>query len=287
MNYDKYSDKLLAQQDTLPTNTIFKILIGYSWRELSQAEEANNRLEGNASDKELDKGFVSTKKSRVAGRAYALLKKWMGIKFHSDPSGLNLDQSYNTEEFFAWITENSILNKLEAQFTEFKTPERAIEFINYLTPSKIQDQGPAKKTDDGTKNDFFPAPKGTTWKDVTITLIARDTVRISIKGGKSQMFNFSELGMSDKRTGDKPKAMWWVLVHLISENGMISRKTDQYDPILNSSVKGFKQQMKKLFGIEQAVMGHYKKNGGYKAEFQVVNQTLISVQDLLRLPNTP
>ena len=72
MNYDKYSDELLAQQDALPTEAIFKILTGYSWHELSQAEESNNRLGGNVSDKELDKGFVSTQKSRTAGRAYSL-----------------------------------------------------------------------------------------------------------------------------------------------------------------------------------------------------------------------
>ncbi|MCH7501011.1 MAG: hypothetical protein IH886_13580 [Nitrospinae bacterium] len=35
MKYDKYSDQLLAQQATIPTSTIFEILIGYSWRDLS------------------------------------------------------------------------------------------------------------------------------------------------------------------------------------------------------------------------------------------------------------
>lgn len=287
MNYDKYSDELLAQQDALPTEAIFKILTGYSWHELSQAEESNNRLGGNVSDKELDKGFVSTQKSRTAGRAYSLLKIWIGIKFHNDQSGLNLEQSYNTEEFFTWFVEDGILEKLENQIAEYKAPKRAIEFIGYLTHSETQEQEPSEKNNGGVKNDFFPTPKETNWEDVTIVLIARDTVRISIKGGKSQMFNFSELGMSDKRKGDKPKAMWWVLVHLISENGMISRKTDQYDPSLNSSVKGFKQQMKKIFGIEQAVVGHYKKNGGYKAEFQVINQTSMSFKDLVNLPDAP
>jgi hypothetical protein len=47
MAFEKYSDKLLARQDTLPTDTIFKILLGNSWRGLiAQAEFANNGLIG-------------------------------------------------------------------------------------------------------------------------------------------------------------------------------------------------------------------------------------------------
>ena len=130
MDYDKYSDTLLAQQDTLPTDTIFKILIGYSWHELLQAEAANNTIKGNASNIVLKKDYVSTQKSRIAGRAYSLLKIWIGIKFHDDSSGLNLGQSHNTEEFFTWFVGDKILEKLESEIAEYKTPNRALEFIS-------------------------------------------------------------------------------------------------------------------------------------------------------------
>ena len=156
-----YSDKLLAQQDTLPTDTIFKILIGYSWRELSQAESANNRLKGKGSGS-LPEGYTSTLETRVAGRAYSLLCKWVGVKFHSDPSGLNIGQSYNVEKLFVWITDDSILEKLENEVEEFKTPQRAIEFVGYLTPKKPQEQSPAKKADDEAEKDPTPIQKTTT-----------------------------------------------------------------------------------------------------------------------------
>ena len=98
MAYEKYSDKLLAQQENLPTDTIFKILIGYSWSELAKAEVANNRVKGVDSGSFPD-GYISTLETRDAGRAYSLLCRWIGIKFHNDPSGLNIGQSHNTEYF--------------------------------------------------------------------------------------------------------------------------------------------------------------------------------------------
>ncbi len=169
MNYDKYSDKLLAQQDTLSTDTIFKILIGYSWRELSQAEEANNRLEG-ARSGWAEEGYVSTRETRVAGKAYSLLKLWIGIKFHNDPSELNLDQSYNTEEFFTWFVEDGVLEKLENEVEEFKIPARAIKFVGYLTHSKTQEQSPANKVGDEVEDGVPPATrKKTSPRPDTIT----------------------------------------------------------------------------------------------------------------------
>ena len=69
MDYEKYSDKLLAQQENLSTDTIFKILIGYSWSELAKEEIANNKLKG-VSSGSLPEDYKSTRKTRVAGRAY-------------------------------------------------------------------------------------------------------------------------------------------------------------------------------------------------------------------------
>ena len=202
MNYDKYSDELLAQQDALPTEAIFKILTGYSWHELSQAEESNNRLGGNVSDNELDKGFVSTQKSRTAGRAYSLLKIWIGIKFHNDQSGLNLEQSYNTEEFFTWFVEDGILEKLENQIAEYKAPKRAIEFIGYLNLSKVQEQDSVKKVDK-TKKNTFPAPDGTKWQDVSIGFNNKVQITIAISKVKS-IFTVEEWSkvMPSKKSSD-------------------------------------------------------------------------------------
>lgn len=43
MQNDKYADQLLAQQATIPTNTIFEILLGYSWRDLSDYQKRIRR----------------------------------------------------------------------------------------------------------------------------------------------------------------------------------------------------------------------------------------------------
>jgi hypothetical protein len=191
MKHDKYSDQLLAQQDTLSTNTIFEILLGYSWHELSKAEDLEKELirleelgfkhteekvhafkkewitkttektarakqaagtnlgrmkythaiptkrKGNKIlDNRISEIRASTLELRAASKAYTVLKKWMGIMFHNDPSGLSLDQSYMTVRFFAWIIVDNILEKLKEDANDFEAPARANEFIGYLTPSK-------------------------------------------------------------------------------------------------------------------------------------------------------
>ncbi len=191
MEHDnKYSDQLLAGQDTLPTSTILEILLGYSQYELSQAEEASRRDDPKwiaqqiACTKRAKKtagtnlgvknypqkpfkdkleGFDSSNfKLKAAGKVFAILKKWMGIKFHNDQSGVNFSESYSTVVFFAWVIADDILGKLEAQVKGFKAPARAHEFIEYFSPNPItqriesrigpeaRDEKPGKGTADPT-----------------------------------------------------------------------------------------------------------------------------------------
>jgi hypothetical protein len=44
MDFYNYLYKLLARQNTLPTDTILKTLTDYSWREQAQTEVENNGL---------------------------------------------------------------------------------------------------------------------------------------------------------------------------------------------------------------------------------------------------
>ncbi len=343
MKHYKYSDQLLAQQDTLSTNTIFEILLGYSWHELSKAEDLEKELirleelgfkhteekvhafrkewitkttekavrakqaagtnlgrmkyphaiptktKGNKIlDNRISEIRALTPELRAASKAYTVLKKWMGIMFHNDPSGLSLDQSYMTVRFFAWIIVDNILEKLEEGVNDFKAPARANEFIGYLTLKKdtklVRVSSQIDKETKTVSTAFFPAPKGTTWDKVKIVLIANDTVQVTIKD-RSERCSYHELGMSDKRKGDKPKIMWWFLVRLIKEEGYISKIQKQYDPKLIDVVKGFRKQMKNLFGVEDSPLGHYKTEKGYRARFRIGDQTQISLKELINLPN--
>ncbi|MBT6718106.1 MAG: hypothetical protein HOB18_10785 [Nitrospina sp.] len=173
MEYDKYSDQLLAGQDTLPTRTILEILLGYSQHELSQAEEANRRddpkwmaeriadakraektagtnLGANKYPYKLSKdsleGFDSFDfELKKAGKAYTILKNWIGIKFHSDQSETTLADSYATTGFFDWVNADDILGKLKAQVSGFIITDRAMEFIAYLASSTDIGSEPKKQ----------------------------------------------------------------------------------------------------------------------------------------------
>jgi hypothetical protein len=133
------------------------------------------------------------------------------------------------------------------------------------------------------KDGILPAPIGTAWEDVTITLIARDTVSFKI-GNQTERFTYAELGMSDKRTGDKPKFVWWFFVLLIKGNGFISRQTDNYDAKLPDSAKQFKGAMKKLSKIEDDIFAHYKTEGGYRAKFKAIDKTHGTYKEIISLP---
>ena len=56
----------------------------------------------------------------------------------------------------------------------------------------------------------FPCQPGTIWKDIKITLVANDTVRIETPNGTGR-YTYNELGMADGRPGDKPKEVWATL----------------------------------------------------------------------------
>jgi hypothetical protein len=257
MNYDKYSDTLLAQQDTLPTDTIFKILIGYSWHELLQAEAANNTIKGNASNIVLKKDYVSTQKSRIAGRAYSLLKIWIGIKFHGDSSGLNLEQSYNAEEFFTWFVGDRILEKLENQIAEYKAPKRAIEFISYLNLSKIQEQDSVKKIDK-TKKNIFPAPDGTKWKNVRIGLNKKVQITIAIGKAKS-VFSLEE--WKEVMPLKKSSKFLFRIIHSSGVFDKESFKEGAQKTNYNQYLPNLRKDLKSLFNIDEDPFKANKPSG--------------------------
>ena len=169
MQYDKYSDKLLAQQKNIQTTTIFEILLGYSQHELSSAmseKDGQDYVTNKGRDKKVTRiNFVHKVADRIsrqeptiedrkkemarqkhrqdlliAVEAYSILKKWMGIKFLNDPTGLNLGQNYPTKVFFAWIDGVGVMKMLEDQVEEFRTSERAKEFIRYVANNHSQEQ---------------------------------------------------------------------------------------------------------------------------------------------------
>ena len=282
MAYEKYSDKLLAQQENLPTDTIFKILIGYSWRELAKAEIANNNLKG-VSSGSLPDGYISTLETRVAGRAYSLLCRWIGIKFHNDPSGLNIGQSHNTEDFFNWLTKDKILEKLEIQIAGHKTPKRALEFIGYLNLSEVKEQDSVKKIEK-TKNNILHAPNGTKWKDIKIGINDRTQIMIFIK---KKLFNFS---LEKWKTVMTSKTSCDFLFRIIYLSGVFDEESfeDKQRTNYRQYLSKLRKDLKDFFNINE---DPFKKNrpSGHQTLFSCHSELMLSNEssDLSPEDNTP
>ena len=282
MAYEKYSDKLLAQQENLPTDTIFKILIGYSWRELAKAEVANNKLKGKGSGS-LPESYTSTRETRVGGKAYSLLCRWIAIKFHNDPSGLNIGQSHNTEDFFNWLTKDKILEKLEIQIAGHKTPKRALEFIGYLNLSEVKEQDSVKKIEK-TKNNILHAPDGTKWKDIKIGINDRTQIMIFIK---KKLFNFS---LEKWKTVMPLKTSRDFLFRIIHLSGVFDEESfeDKQRTNYRQYLSKLRKDLKDFFNINE---DPFKKNrpSGHQTLFSCHSELMLSNEssDLSPEDNTP
>jgi hypothetical protein len=184
-----------------------------------------------------------------------------------------------TYKVFLFIQEKDITGLLEYYGYEIQAGlSGLVEYFSLNEESEVQ----LGKSE--VQKSLLPAPKGSTWGDVRITLIANDSVEITISG-HTERCSYHELGMSDKRSGDKPRMMWWLLVRILKEGGFIPRASKNYNPKLPDTIKGFKAHMKNLFKIQSDVIGHYKKENGYRAQFIASDRTQVTFEELLRLPD--
>ena len=128
---------------------------------------------------------------------------------------------------------------------------------------------------------LIPAPQGTRWEDVTITLIANDSLEVSIKGQKERL-SYHELGFSDKRRGDGPNNLWKFFIILIKYDGEINPSSGVFHMTSASDASRFNKHMQSIFGIIQSVFPHYKEVKAYRAIFNTSDRTLCTAEELIQ-----
>jgi hypothetical protein len=122
----------------------------------------------------------------------------------------------------------------------------------------------------------FPCDPGTRWSDITITLLSNEMVRIKTPKGE-QRLTYHELGMKDRRAGDRPTLLWVLLKLFAESKGFISSKSRNFDRALPDTAKRLNDHMKKLFRIDESLyVGHYKKEKGYRTKIIFLNNTTLS-----------
>jgi len=136
-----------------------------------------------------------------------------------------------------------------------------------------EEHGLASKEAQATTKPLFSLPEGTEWKDIIIALVADNMVRVETPQCKGR-FTYHQLGMSDKRTGDKPTVVWEVVKLLCKNRGSIARETPYYDPRLPDWVKRTDKHLQNIFGIKESIkQGHYKTMRGYKMKIKFHDET--------------
>ena len=135
---------------------------------------------------------------------------------------------------------------------------------------------------------LIPAPQGTRWEDVTIVLIASETVEIIIKDNKEK-FSYSELGFSDKRKGDAHNTLWIFFLILLKCGGDLRLEDSAFKKHLRPhNTSAFNKCMQKTFGIDDSIFPHYKTIKSYKAKFKTIDRTQVAIDQLLQnLPYFP
>ncbi len=128
----------------------------------------------------------------------------------------------------------------------------------------------------------FPCEAGTKWEDVKITLIDNNTVRIETPQGKGR-YTYHELGMADKRSGDKEKKVWDTLRRFAVNQGIVPQNYGCRESVIEAlpeKAKRLNSHLKKLFGIESSIFKDcYKKHKKYETKIIFSDQTIVYVPE--------
>ncbi len=167
--------------------------------------------------------------------------------------------------------QEALLNKLLDAFY----PIEQVESLSSTTPKQQNLVAHSPK--------LTVAP-GTHWEDIKITLLSDEMVRIKISD-QEELYHYSELRLSDKRKGDKPTQLWFLLKVFAQNHGFISGDNidSDYDSKLPDNAKRLNKHFKKLFGIDDSIyQGGYKTEKGYKTKIFFSDKTVL-VTDMKRL----
>ena len=98
-----------------------------------------------------------------------------------------------------------------------------------------------------TSNALFSTPEGATWKDLTIRFTNGHTVSVDVLGTRG-VFNFAEMGMSDKRNGE-PNFQWRLLLELSVHRGELSWSSESANPANKKRCHRLRAALRDFFGI--------------------------------------
>ena len=167
-----------------------------------------------------------------------------------------------------------LVKYLNEHNTVFKSSE-VVEKLNRSPQFNTKENRKLNKPSKDDKN-ILACDPDTEWKDIKITLIDEGAVRIKTPKGEGR-FTYSELGMSDKRSGNKPTMLWGLLKIFAKNHGIVESQNVKFDRKLPDTANRLNKHMQSLFVINDTIFeGHYKKIKGYKTKIIFSDQTTAS-----------
>jgi len=129
-----------------------------------------------------------------------------------------------------------------------------------------------------------------TWENITITIISNDRLKIS-DSRNSEIFHYSEMGLSDKRNGEPNRAWKFLLklADLYTEFGEFSLKSANFNQkthdqkLINTAktrVKEIRKALKDATGINDDPFYNYRKIKSYKPKFNLRGCKVEMLRDL-------
>jgi hypothetical protein len=127
-----------------------------------------------------------------------------------------------------------------------------------------------KKAAEMVRMQTFPTPPGTTWKDITIEVISKESARILAKG-INKIYVAAEMGFVDRRKGDLPNKQWELLLILAENGGRLTWGSRQQKRTVYKTVQNLKAALRRFFGLTGDPIKSYQKEAGYVANFRMAD----------------
>jgi hypothetical protein len=118
---------------------------------------------------------------------------------------------------------------------------------------------------------LFETPAGAEWNDITIRFVDGHTVRVTCKKATG-VFNFTQMGMNDGRTGNPNKA-WELLGNFAEERGNLTWDNSKATRFNKKRKQSLKDVLQKFFGMpDDDPFEDYKDAKGhvcYRSKFNI------------------
>ena len=143
---------------------------------------------------------------------------------------------------------------------------------------------------------FFDV-EGLEWKDISLKLVSNSELLIKLKDEKAKRFNYSELGLNDKRKGDMPNRIWGIIQVFAKYKGQIhydelrfkshSELDGKNRKYIEKSVSELRIFLKNLTGINDDPFNPFNKKIGYQTKFRIRDDRPYQYLDSLSIDESP